>query len=607
MVSIIVCQPTGDLNLAMLTSNNNIRDLWLSALMMGIALFWFFIGPLIVDMLSMAENLFVFVSGATTVIGLLGVVFFIRTILFFGEFFVNQDSIPLALYRSIIDQEGCGVFFKDRKGTYQYINTVAKQLLGLENKLVTRKTDVELMRAELAHKQKTEDKRIIENGETIRWAQAVNRGQGTEHYQCYKMPLKNPRGKIIGVLGVFVNVTEQKKEQAAKEEAEARYSTIFEQLPYPVMMLDVASMLPVSYNRAMNGLLGYTPEEFSRLRMNMYVADKDVEFVKILVPELCRKGPGDFELELVKKNKDLVEVSGFGQKLVLAGKNYLHVILQDVTEAKKISNDLIYSQLKYTALFERLIDAVFIVDINTLQVIRANESAIKLTGHSIEELSSLTILDFDAETGQTQMHEKIRRLELTSHITYEHVIRVQSGQHLEVEVHADKVNYGNAIVYQFLMRDISKRKKLERTLEQRNQQLIEVSDDLSEAVMIVGVDGDIQFLNRAFSEQLGYTAEVINRCIMGADNDLAQNSPWQKTVQNSLTETGRWQGLVQYYANDGQLDSRATSIHAMTNIDNKIVQYVVVITDHVDDQLVNANDNWVCRFLSENSAELNRG
>lgn len=607
MVSTIVCQPTGDLDLIMLTGNNNIRDLWLSALMMGMALFWFFVGPLIVNLFSLAENMFVFISGATSVVGLLGIVIFVRTILFFGDFFVNQDSIPLALYRNIIDQEGCGVLFKDRKGTYQYINVVAKQLLGLENKLVTRKTDVELMRAELAHKQKTEDKRIIENGETIRWEQAINRGQGVENYQCYKMPLKNPRGKTIGIMGVFINITEQKKEQASKEETEARYSSIFEHLPYPVMLLDVARMLPVSYNRAMTSLLGYSSEEFSRLRMNMYVADKDVEFIKILVPELCRKGPGDFELELIKKNKDRVEVAGFGQKLVLAGKNYLHIILQDVTEAKKISNDLIYSQLKYTALFERLMDAVFIVDINTLQIIRANESAIKLTGHSIEDLSSLTILDFDAESGLTQMHEKIRRLELTSHITYEQVIRVQSGKHLEVEVHANKVNYGNAVVYQFLMRDISKRKKLERALEQRNQQLIEVSDDLSEAIMIVGVDGGIQFVNRAFSEQLGYTAEIINSCILADGDELAQNSPWRNTVQDSLVETGQWQGLVQYYANNGQLESRATSIHAMRNIDNKIVQYVVVITDHADNQVDEAAENWVCRFLTEHSAELNRG
>lgn len=591
----------------MLNTNKNIKDLWLATIAMAVALFWFFVGPVIVDAFSISINMFIFVSGATSVLGLLGVLIFLRTILFYTEFHVQQDSIPLALYRSIIDQEACGVFFKDRKGAYQYINMVAKQLLGLENELVTRKTDVELMRAELAHKNKTEDKRIIENGETIRWEQTINRGQGTETYHCYKMPMKNARGKIIGVIGVFVNISGQKNEQIQKEEIEARYSRIYELLPYPVVVLDVASMLPVSFNQAMTDLLGYSEDEYSRLRMNMYVADKDVEFIKILVPELCRKGPGDFELELVKKNKDVVEVSGFGQKLVLAGKNYLHIILQDVTEIKKISSDLIYSQLKYTALFERLSDAVFIVDINTLQVIRANESAIKLTGHSIETLSSLTILDFDAESDHTRMHEKIRRLELTGHITFEQVIRDQTGKKLEVEVHANKVNYGSAIVYQVLMSDISKRKKLERGLEQHNQQLMRLSDDLAEAIMIVGADGQIQFINRVFSEQLGYTAEVINSCILSMEDESGQDSPWQKEVQDSLLKTGRWQGVINYYANNGQLDSRATSIHAMKNIHDQIFQYVVVINANVDTQLAGTKDSWVCRFLVDHNKELNRG
>lgn len=438
----------------MFHKNKNINDLSLATLVVSIALIWLFFGTKISALMGLSDNSYLFISGAVLTLGIVGISFFIRSILYYTEFFVQGENLPLLLYRIAAENYLNGIFFKDEKGVYRFINLVAKRVMGLESQIVTGQKDEQLFSPVIANRIKLEDERVLHSAEKPTWDVELGAGNDRINYHCKKMQCRDGKGRVIGIVGICKDISKQKKIENRLHEIDENYNQLFDNLPDPVMFFDSATLLPVRCNKAICNMLGYSEEEFSKLRVNNHVIEKDAEFFKILIPETLRKGFGGFEIELKTKNRDIVEVTGFAQKVIISSKKYIHVILHDVTEINKATDQLINAELKYRSLFELASDAILVFDVNTLQISDANERAVKLFDYSLEELMSLTIYDlFDVEM-QDATREQINDLEIYNHVSYLNKTINRKGIRCDVEINAHKVNYGKKIVYQYFIREI---------------------------------------------------------------------------------------------------------------------------------------------------------
>lgn len=440
----------------MLHKNKNINDLMLSTLAVSVSLLWLFLGYRLTEILGLSKNAYLFLSGVILTLGMLGIYYFIRSILYYTEYFSQGESLQLLLYRIAADNHLNGIFFKDEKGVYRFINQVAKRVMGLESQIVTGQKDEQLFSPVITNRIKLEDERVLHSGEKPEWEVELGTGSDKLNYRCRKMQCRDAKGRLIGIVGICRDITEQKVMENRLREIDENYNQLFDNLPDPVMFFDSATLLPIRYNKAMCDMLGYSEDEFGKLRVNNHVIEKDAEFFKILIPETLRKGCGGFEIELKTKNRDIVEIMGFAQKVTVSCKKYIHVIMHDVTEINKASNQLINAELKYRSLFELANDAILVIDINTLQIADANEQAIKLFDYSLEELMSMTVFDlFDVEM-QSTTRDQISDLEIYNHVSYVNKAVNRKGIKSEVKINAHKVNYGKKIVYQYFIRDITK-------------------------------------------------------------------------------------------------------------------------------------------------------
>jgi len=513
-----------------------------AALLIG--LLWMFFGnPLIGFLLPPAnQNIFYyFFSGIIFSVSLIGLYGFIHTILYFTEFIVSQDSLSAQLYENLLADENEGVFLKNTHGVYKKINTIAQQVLKLENKTIIGHTDKQLHRASTANKIGHEDHRVLNFGEIIHWETTITTSRGTETYLCKKFPCRNSKNRITGIIGVCKNITTLKISQNTNFQMEDRYQNLFNKLPYPVLVLNASNLLPFTFNSAMNKLLGYKKEEFSRMRLSLHVDIDKLDDFKESIAELNRSHGGEFETRLITKNRDTLNVTGYAQEIIIDNKAFLQMILYDNTETKKSTDILISSELKYRSLFEHANDAIIVVSTKSLNIIDANEIAISFLGYIRDDLLLMSIFDLDASSEHTLTQDKIADLEIYNHALYEQIIKNRKGEKKSVEINAHKLNYGNEDVYQFVIRNISQRKQTEaalKTSEIRYRQMFE--SNMAIKLVIDPKNFRIEDANPAAAQFYGYDINELKGMDLGQINILSR----QKL--NTLISQTREQNLGFY-------------------------------------------------------------
>ena len=123
---------------------------------------------------------------------------------------------------------------------------------------------------------------------------------------------------------------------------------------------------------------------------------------------------------------------------------------------------------RYRALFESAADALFVND-RSGHILDVNTRACELLGYTRGELLRLTIADLLPPDAPGFLAEGI--VQGQTHLNIETVNRHKDGHLVPVEVSGRQIIVGNQAVWLFSVRDIAKRKRLERILAERGAQL----------------------------------------------------------------------------------------------------------------------------------------
>jgi len=137
------------------------------------------------------------------------------------------------------------------------------------------------------------------------------------------------------LMALVTDITERRRGEIALEEAEARYRMLFEESPDGVVVNDAETLGPLLFNRAAHAQLGYSAEEFSRLRLGNYEAGESAEETRGHVERLLREGRDDFETRHRTKQGELRDVFVTVKRMDFLGRPAFHAIYRDVTERKR--------------------------------------------------------------------------------------------------------------------------------------------------------------------------------------------------------------------------------------------------------------------------------
>jgi PAS domain S-box-containing protein len=115
-----------------------------------------------------------------------------------------------ARYKTLVENIPQKIFMKSRDYRWMSINENFARDLGISPEEVVGKTDYDLFPKELADKYHADDVRIIETGKTEELEERYVADGKETWVNTIKTPVRNNKGEIIGLLGIFWDITGRK-------------------------------------------------------------------------------------------------------------------------------------------------------------------------------------------------------------------------------------------------------------------------------------------------------------------------------------------------------------------------------------------------------------
>jgi PAS domain S-box-containing protein len=166
-----------------------------------------------------------------------------------------------ALYHSLVETIPQNIFRKDTQGKFIFANQHFCKALGIKLEDIVGKTDFDFFPAELAEKYRRDDWRVLETGVPFTNIEEHQPSGGQRSFvQILKTPLYEASGRIIGLQGMFWDITKQRQMEEDLRRSEELYHSLVETIPQNIFRKDLQGRYTF-VNRQFCKTLGKTREE----------------------------------------------------------------------------------------------------------------------------------------------------------------------------------------------------------------------------------------------------------------------------------------------------------------------------------------------------------
>lgn len=273
------------------------------------------------------------------------------------------------------------------------------------------------------------------------------------------------------ILSIAVDITERKR----AEEALSQAYNIINRSPAVVFLWKNETNWPVEFvSENVDNLLGYTVSDFIEEKISyseIIHQDDLIRVAKEVTDASKESGLKAFThkpYRIVTKKGDVKWLSDNTQIRRDPNGVITHYegIVHDITERKKVEEDLLYSEAKYRQLIENSSDAIYLLYKNRFEIINARFT--ELFGITLEhahapEFNFMNLVSPESRSlVQDRLRAQAEGRELES--KYEFKALDAQGQTILVETSVSQIKYKNGVAIQGTLRDITHKRQFEQQL-----------------------------------------------------------------------------------------------------------------------------------------------
>ncbi|HEU0038973.1 MAG TPA: PAS domain-containing protein, partial [Verrucomicrobiae bacterium] len=145
-----------------------------------------------------------------------------------------------ALYHSLVETLPQNILRKDLAERFTFANQQFCKTLDRKLEEIIGKTDFDFFPADLAAKYQADDRRVMETGELYETVEEHQPpGHGKMSVQVVKTPLRGADGQIIGLQGIFWDITKELQMEENLRHSEALYHSLVEVMPQCIFRKDL--------------------------------------------------------------------------------------------------------------------------------------------------------------------------------------------------------------------------------------------------------------------------------------------------------------------------------------------------------------------------------
>jgi diguanylate cyclase (GGDEF)-like protein/PAS domain S-box-containing protein len=430
----------------------------------------------------------------------------------------EQNALQMAIEESryllitVIDSAPSKIFWKDKQSRYLGCNKAFAQEMGLDDPSdIFGKTDHDFFPIVYAEKYTQIDADIMAAGEAkLFYEEEVINSQGKRDWALKsKVPLRNARNEIIGLLGVFDIITERKEEQAklrkmqqALLESNERYVDLYEFAPVGYLTVNESGMVSEANWKA-RSILGIKRKDLGKERFARFVSQDNKKYwqSQFALLKALQEG-GELALELTLANDEAntqVDVKlSCVRTHTIENQSMVRMTLFDITAMKQADYELRQKEAYQRSLLDNFPFMVWLKD-KDCRLLTVNKAYLNACGaSSYEEVIGKTDADFWTPD-LAEMYRKQDKAVMLSREpkTVDEVIEV-NGNRFWFETYKSPVIVGDKVVGTVgFARDISNRRRLSNYEQFRGRmlELVVSEDDLQ--VILDSIVAGIEHINPA--------------------------------------------------------------------------------------------------------------
>jgi diguanylate cyclase (GGDEF)-like protein/PAS domain S-box-containing protein len=221
------------------------------------------------------------------------------------------------------------------------------------------------------------------------------------------------------------------------------------------------------------------------------------------------------------------------------------------------------SEERYRLLFDSAPDAIVMVDDESGRILDANHTARAWTRRNTRELIGASYAD---------LYEQVATPEAPSGSGE---LRGDDDSPRSVETQSSMTRWGERVVRQTIIRDVSERVKRNR----ERRVAAEALASITEGVIIADAARCVISANAAATQITGYTAEDLTGMRLEDSRLMPDGDPLPATIWDEIAVLRHWSGEVRGRRKDGSTYVEQLAISTIRGPEQRILHYVAVFSD----------------------------
>lgn len=299
-----------------------------------------------------------------------------------------------AKYRALVENIPQAVFYKDLQSRYMAVNRRYAGEMGVTPQDMVGQDDYAFHPKALADKYRQDDQRVMVSGQVEACDEPYVRAGQELTIHTIKTPVRGARGEVIGVCGIFSDVTELRRLEARLQESEATLRAIYENVQEGMLVAAEASGQIVMSNPAICRMLGYSERELLALTpLDLHPP----EALPQVQAHFKTMQQGDFslvqELPFLCKDGRVLYVDVSTTQITILGQRCFLGVFRDVTEHRQVLAQL-RDERNFTGAVLDNAGALILVLDREGRIRRFNRACEKISGYRFAEVEGRYPWDF---------------------------------------------------------------------------------------------------------------------------------------------------------------------------------------------------------------------
>jgi PAS domain S-box-containing protein len=183
---------------------------------------------------------------------------------------------------------------------------------------------------------------------------------------------------------------------------------------------------------------------------------------------------------------------------------------RDITEKKRLEEELRLSEKMYRSMFEEAPDIFFILDLETMIIKEANRYALERLEYGEEMLGKIDITQIvhpdDYERATKRLSDMVINKDRMPNFPLRIVTRTGKVRHIEQSGVVIWDDEGNAKSFMGLARDVTERKQAEEARRLSEERYRRILDSCHDMIAVIDENAQMLYANRSLHENTGYVA-----------------------------------------------------------------------------------------------------